>query len=264
MIWKKLGILAGISLSVVGCTSEKDPGMEFIDLRVEDITSDSAAVRFQTSRESSCVVEYGLSADVLDLSATDLSMGEDNPFDIDHDVPLFDLLADTEYFYRATVVDPEGREYFSEVFSFDTLVSTDLRPNLSESASVLSVSSNWNGGANDSSFGANQAIDGSMSTEWASDGEGDDAWLELSWEAEQPLTGVRVRSREMTDGTSIVSSFQLVVGADVLGPFDTPDPSQSYTFDFGSPVMASQVRFEVLTSTGGNTGLREIQLLGQP
>jgi len=79
------------------------------------------------------------------------------------------------------------------------------------------------------------------------------------------LVQVAYRSRRMTDGSSIVNKFQLLVVDDsanpfVLGPYETPDPSQLYTFDVNPPVNVERIRFEALETTGGNTGAKEIQL----
>ena len=44
-----------------------------------------------------------------------------------------------------------------------------------------------------------------------------------------------------------------------LGPFATPDSNVEYSFEFETPVTANSVRVEAVTSTGGNTGAREIR-----
>ena len=47
-----------------------------------------------------------------------------------------------------------------------------------------------------------------------------------------------------------------------MGPFDTPDPDQLYTFTFTSSVTARSARIEAVQTTGGNTGAKEIQFFG--
>jgi hypothetical protein len=44
-----------------------------------------------------------------------------------------------------------------------------------------------------------------------------------------------------------------------LGPFEAPDPGQSYTYDLDE-VTARRIRIEAVETTSGNTGAREIQL----
>ena len=53
-------------------------------------------------------------------------------------------------------------------------------------------------------------------------------------------------------------------GAATVGPFESPLPSEVYVFALPTPVNATRARFEVVTSTGGNTGAREVQLLVAP
>lgn len=65
----------------------------------------------------------------------------------------------------------------------------------------------------------------------------------------------------MSNGSAIITSIRLVIddGRLILGPFETPDPDVEYSFDFEAPVTACTVRVEAVTSTGGNTGTREIR-----
>jgi len=72
---------------------------------------------------------------------------------------------------------------------------------------------------------------------------------------------IEFRSRQMPDGTAIVTSVQLSFDdADPIGPFATPNPGEVYGFELA--VDAESVRLGVVTSTGGNTGAREIRFLG--
>ncbi len=241
-----------------------DPGMEFLDRRVEAITDSSAMVRFETSRATSCAVEYGLDAGNLDGYAEDPTMDESNPFSVDHEVPLVGLVSDARYMWRAVVVDPNGRTYESDVLTFATLPASDLGVNVAGDAVVVGVSSNFGDAANGEAWGADAAIDGDAATEWSSDGDGDDAWIEVEWATAVTLSGARVRSRKMADGTSIVTSFTLSDGSSTFGPFDLPDPDVAEGFTFDDPITTDRLRFDVETSTGGNTGLRELELFVGP
>jgi hypothetical protein len=65
----------------------------------------------------------------------------------------------------------------------------------------------------------------------------------------------------MADGTSIVRSFQLLVdGTTTLGPYATPDPDARYLMTLDPPVSMRVVRMQAVETTGGNTGLKELQL----
>jgi hypothetical protein len=249
------------SLGWMGALAACEPSMEFLDRRVEAITDSSARIRFETSRAASCAVEFGRSPDLLDGYAEDPTMDVDNPYSIDHDVPLFGLAPDTTYHWRAVVVDPGGRAYTSDVLAFDTLMTEDLRANVATLATVAGVSSNFGGAANDATWGADAAIDGDPSTEWASNGDGDDAWIEVEWEEPVTLSAVRVWTREMADGTSVVTSFTLSDGAATWGPFPLDGHDAPTTVELESAITVEALRFEVEASTGGNTGLRDWALL---
>ena len=59
-----------------------------------------------------------------------------------------------------------------------------------------------------------------------------------------------------------MTSVQLVLEDDsVVGPFDTPDPAEYYVFELSPAVTAQRVRVEAVTTSGGNTGAREVQFL---
>ena len=263
-------VIAG--LLVATACSGGEPAVEdveFLDVRVEELTHNRVVIRFETSRETSCEVEYGIRTGMddtpnLDQSATDPNM-EPGTFSIDHEVPIEDLEAERTYYFRMRATDPEGRTYFSEVDSFKTLVGPVRDGNMINVAqmamgsAVAEVSSNWSNGANDSSFGANNAIDGMMGTEWSSAGDGDGAWITIDFGQMRTIERFGFRSRKMSDGTSIIKSSRLILDDQTeLGPFDTPDPDQTYTFSIG-PVQTTRIRLEAIETTSGNTGIKELQ-----
>lgn len=259
-------VVSGCSDSDSAAGRDTDAELSFADLRVEDIGASRAVVRFTTSRPTTCEAEYGGGPDTLDQVAVDPAMGP-GAFALDHEVALEDLVPGTVYYYRARALDAAGQTFYSDVQQFTTatapLVELVNFANLSEGATIIGVSSNFGGAGNGDTWGANLAIDGAMATEWATHGDGDDAWIELHLGIQRALTRFEFRSRRMPDGSSIITSVQLRFdGADLLGPFATPDPDVVYGFDFASPVSTRTVRVEAVTSTGGNTGAREIRLLG--
>ena len=263
---RSVGLMAGLMLlgALTACGGER-ASVELSQLRVEEIGARRAVVRFETSLPTSCEVLYGLMPDALENSATDPNM-DPGQLSLSHEVPLEDLSPETKYYYRARVQDREGSVYFSETSDFFTEEDsgTELGENLallSGAAHVVGVSSNWAGGDNDSGFGANKAFDGQMATEWSSNGDGDGAWVELDLGGERTLSRLGFRSRQMTDGSSIIQRLELSLddGSVTLGPFATPDPAVRYEFSF-EPISVTTIRLVVLESTGGNTGAKEIEL----
>lgn len=260
-----------------GCTdSEGEPPPDppdpsvitFSDLRVEDIGPNRAVMRGDTSIEATCAVEYGLTMDNLEWTATDPEM-EEGEFAINHQVPLEDLMPETTYYLRALAEGPEDEVGMSEIIMFTTPVDpaddpTDDMVNvamLSEGTAVAGVSSNWSNGDNDSGFGVHNALDGLEGSEWSTNGDGDDGWVELDFGQERTISHFAYRSRMMLDGTSIVTSIQVVLPdtGEVLGPFATPDHEVRYVFPLPEPITTQQIRVEMVETTGGNTGAREIQ-----
>ncbi len=249
--------------------NERQPAIQFLNLRVEEISPTRALVRFDTNVPTTCKAEYGTSEENLDFEASDPSMMP-NQLAENHNVPLEDLAPQTTYFYRAKATDENGVTARSDIHAFTTLPAPDASAMTNVALATMGtrvahVSSNFGDGAmvkvgNDSAWGANNAIDGSVTTEWATADDGDDAFIELDFGQARTISGVGFRSRRMTDGSSIIRSFLLVLPDEsVLGPFDTPDPDQFYAFDFDPPVTTQTIRLEAFATTGGNTGAKEIQ-----
>lgn len=264
-----LGWCAACNDDVASSVARQPIPVEFLHLRVEELSATRAVVRFDTSRPTSCQAEFGTAVDDLDRSATDPDMAE-GELSLDHEVPLEDLLGETTYHWRAVAVDAAGESHISETQSFTTPPNLDTNDWVnvalaSQGTRIAGKSSNWAGGADESSFGALNAIDGQMASEWSSDGDGDAAWIELELGQPRSLVGFGFRSRMMTDGSSIVTSTELLVDGETrLGPFATPEHTRVYRFDFAAPLAATRVRVQVRSSTGGNTGAREIQLFSAP
>lgn len=253
-----------VSLAALLCACGS-ADVTFSNLRVEELSATRALIRFETSAPTTCEVEYGLAENALDGRATDPDMAP-GQLVTGHRVPLEDLRPATTYYWRARATDEDGRTFYSAPLSFETVAANGMDTGrnvslISNGASIAEVSSNWAGAPNDGSFGANLAIDGKMATEWSSNGDGNDAFIVIALERPQSITRIAFRSREMTDGTSIIRKIS--VKADdqtMLGPFDTPDPSQRYVFEFTQPVTAQRWRIEAVDTSGGNTGAREIEL----
>ncbi len=261
--------MVGIGVSCSTEDQENDVEVAFFDLRAEDVTSSRAVVRFDTSVQTTCELEYGFEQDQLSLSAVDPDMDPDNPYAIEHEVPVEDLPPLTRVYYRARATTRDGATFYSEITSFDTLADepsenhTDQMLNvalLSAGSSIVEVSSNFGGATNSGTWGVDAAFDGKMSTEWSTDGDGNNAVVAIDLGRPRTLRVVAYRSRQMNDGSSIVGSYQLVLDdGTILGPFATPNPDLRYEFILKQPVITRSVRFEAVETTGGNTGAKEIQ-----
>lgn len=258
-----LWLFCWLSGSAIACGGEQAT-TELSQLRVEEVAGNRAVVRFETSLPTSGEVQFGTSEDELDRSAIDVAMAP-GELSFVHEVPLEDLEPDTEYTWRARAVDRDHAVVLTEPDSFTTLddeseAEGDNVALRSAGAKVFEVSSNWGGGKNDSTYGADHAFDGKMASEWASDGEGDAAWIELEFGGLRRITGFGFRSRHMSDGSSVIRRVELAFDGDTeRGPFDAPDATQRYLFPIEPPVEASRVRIEAVETTGGNTGAREIE-----
>lgn len=265
--------LVAALIATVGCTDSGSDGplddvIGFSDLRIEDIAATRAVMRGDTSIAATCAVEYGLSMDNLEWTATDPEM-EEGEVAINHQVPLEDLTPETTYYLRALAEGPDGEMGVSDILMFTTTVDPGNDPTadmvnvalLDEGTTVAGVSSNWGDGDNDSGFGIHKALDGLEGTEWSSNGDGNDAWVELDFGQARTVSYFAYRSRMMADGTSIVTSVRVIDSdsGEPLGTFATPDHQVRYVFSLPEPITTQRVRVEMVETTGGNTGAREIQ-----
>ena len=120
----------------------------------------------------------------------------------------------------------------------------------------MAVSSNWGGGDANSPFGANKAIDRNSGTEWSSNGEGNNSWIEIELAQVYALYMIGFWTRTMGNTAQIYSFKVITDDGTQLGPYDLPDAATTYYFDV--QVRAKRLRFEVQNSSGGNTGAIEI------
>lgn len=220
----------------------------------------SATVRVTTRIPVACAVVFGTTHE-YGLLATDADMA--GGAHAEHHPVLTGLTPDTVYYLRLQGVGPDGTLYRSEEFTIRTLPA-DAGPgpvNLAASARIVGVSSQY-GGAGDGPFAAALAIDGDPSTQWSSDGDGDDAWIEIELPTQTHVEGVGFWTRTMGSSAQILS-FRIVTDrGEEFGPFDLSDAAQMYTFD--TDFTARRLRFEAVETTSGNTGAVEIEISGAP
>lgn len=236
--------------------------------RVVDVTDRSARIVADTSVDVVCAVVYGPTTEYGSLATDDDMAGGGHE---DHGPRLTGLQPDTTYHYAFGGVGQDGTLYRSEDRTFRTLAAdrgAAGKPSgrnlalLSGGALLVGTSSNYGGAEDDATWGGNQAIDGDPGTEWSSNGDGDDAWIEIELPAETQVTDLGFQTRTM--GTSAeIGSFQVVAdGGEVLGPFSLAGAALVHYFEVD--VKAIRLRFEVAESSGGNTGAVEIEVYGDP
>lgn len=253
-------MLAACSNQAGGLTLEDIPG-GFSGPTVLSTSSDSATIRFDSGIPTVCNAAYGVSSNYGQVATIPMLAGAT----LDHVLTFNDLQPDTTYHYRITVTDIAGNAYQSGDFTFktDPEATSDLGTNWLASAEVIDVSSSFGGAANDETWGGASAIDGRSGSAWSSDGDGDEAFIEFELEQPVRLRTLHVHTRSMPDDTAQIFTFTVTSDSgERLGPFELQDASQPYSFELD--LVASTLRFDVDTSSGGNTGFVELEAYGEP
>ncbi|PJF40809.1 MAG: hypothetical protein CUN55_12325 [Phototrophicales bacterium] len=232
------------------------------DLRVTDFSNHTAAIHLTTSVAVACQVVYGPTQDfgqlVFDAQMADFAVIEHNPV-------LTDLESNTTYYYRLQGTGTDGTIYLSEVMTFTTpdfdAMTTDNLASPLNGAKIVGYSSAFGGADIDERWGAGSAFDGNPSTAWSTAGDGDNAWIEIQLAQRARIDRVEFWSRSMSDGSSITRRFTVTTedGA-VYGPFTLESADQSYIFE--TTIEAERLRFDLIETTGGNTGALEIAVYG--
>lgn len=123
--------------------------------------------------------------------------------------------------------------------------------NVAPQATLVGTSSDFS-----SAYRGAHALDGNPATEWSSAGDGDGAWIEIRLPRRIPITAIAVHTRTMGRSAQ-VHAFRVVTGeGTVLGPFELPDATRPYVFEV--QLEAERLRFEVVSSSGGNTGFVDL------
>jgi hypothetical protein len=216
----------------------------------------SAIVQLETSPATVCAIAYGTTASLGSI-ADDPDMG--GTAITRHTVVLAGLVPGATYRFRLTATDARGVVFQTRgLGTFTTPHGAGaLGPDIAVGAKVVAVSSQWS-----SAYKAANAVDGNPSTEWSSAGDGDRAFITIDLGREVPVAGVAFITREMSDGSAITRTFAVVVdGRKRYGPFpagNIVDPRVARVSFTGR-----RLRFEVVTSTGGNTGATEVEVFAR-
>lgn len=239
---------------------------EIIDaeLEVANFANDgTATLPIHTSVPVACTVVYGTTPEFGSLSLDqDMAGGTHS----DHNPLLSGLEPETEYYFRAQGVDDDGIVYLSEVMTFTTPPEdTSQSENLASpdrGAEVIGYSSAFGDAGMLDRWGAGSAFDDNPNTEWSSAGDGSEAWIEVQLAGPARVDSVEFQSRSMSDGSAITRAFTVTTPeGEEYGPFDIPDTSSSYRFEV--PFEAETLRFNLMETSGGNTGVVDIAVYGE-
>jgi hypothetical protein len=263
-------LFGALALIAAACSGSSDDAAvrDFSEIQSSDFefTVDAngvAKMNVSTNIDAACSISYGVT-DALGTIGTDDDMG-DAAHD-DHEVILVNAEPGKAYKFRVQGADAEGNIYQSEIATF-TLPKApvgggdsmdDHGVNVAEGASVVEVSSIFSG-----SWAGDNAFDGEMSTEWATQGSGDDAFIVIDLGSSQQIAGVEFITRTMSDGSATTTEYTVTVDdGETYGPFTAGDQGDArFT---GVEFMGQVLRFDVAASTGGNTGAIEIRAFAHP
>lgn len=256
---RRLGAISAGILLVAGCTSADDadiaiePIEPILASAIEiDIDPSGTIADFSvaTNIPVACAVVYGTDSAFGSIAVDNDMQGGAH---VDHGPLLTGLTPDTEYRYVLQGSDAAGTIYRSETLTFRTpqAAETGLGPNVATTGTVTAASSEFSG-----AFAATNAIDGDLGTEWSTDGDGDDAWIEIDLGESQEIVALAFRTRQMTDGSAITETFTVTIDDQIFGPFAvSPDPVV-----LDEVTLGRIVRVDADDTTGGNTGATEIEI----
>ncbi len=254
---------AVLVLSGCGATEPEGTVLAAEDVFVEtpvvvpDISGTSATLQVSTELDMACAVVFGTEEELGDGIATDADMG--GGAHTDHAAVMSGLEPDTEYHYRVQGSGADGHLYRSELMTFRTPPADAVETpgeNVAVGAEVTAVSSEFS-----DDFAAGNAVDGDLATDWSSAGDGDDASVTVDLGRPVDVVGLALRSRSMTDGTSVVETFTVTVDDDqTYGPFEAGTVLTVAEAAFTGQVL----RIDAERTTGGNTGAAEIEVYEAP
>lgn len=231
----------------------------------------SVTLLLNTSIPVVCAAAYGTTDDYGQL-ATDTDMmgtGHSN-----HHPLLTDLQPDTEYHIRLQGIGADGVLYRSDDLTFRTppqpaaseqesrgenLASREMGARVVGVSSIFDISGM---GEDLDVWGADNAIDGNPRTAWATQGDGDDAWIEIELGQKTHVTQIGFWSRTMGASAEIFSIQVTNAEGETAGPFELDGASGIHYFDVD--LNASTLRFEAFDTSGSNTGAVEIEVYGEP
>lgn len=268
-----LVVIIAAALTAFACGDSSDERIRSLDeilagdIVVTDLTTSSAAVQLSTTIPVVCSVVYGIDQQYGDQS-TDLDMvGRAHS---DHRPRLRGLEPDTTYHYRLQGTASDGTFYVSQDLTFTTppadpddalgsAAQADNLAALAAGAQVIDASSTF--GSSDT-WRPENALDGDPNTEWSSASDGDAAFIEIALARTSQITAVGIWTRTMGMSAQITEFRVVTADGVILGPFTLPNANQLHLFQVEA--RARFLRFEVVASSGGNTGVVELAVIGAP
>ncbi len=258
--------VAAVAMLAAACGADEMAVRPFEEVQASDLVfendptfPDRGIFRVTTTEPMICAIVWGETEALgkfnnsLDMNGTGI---------VQHDVFLPGAEPGVTYFYRVQGSTPDGVLYQSDLMTFtlpersgDTDgAMVDHGENLALGATVADVSSEFS-----ASWGAANAIDGDLATEWSSAGDGDESYLTIDLGTPADVAGLEFLTRTMADGTATTTSYTVTVDdGDTYGPFPAGNPADPM---FTEVSFTGQVlRFDVVDSTGGNTGAIEIRV----
>jgi len=221
---------------------------------------DRGIFRITTTEPLICAIVWG---ETEELGSFNNSLDMNGTGIVEHNVFLPGAQPGKTYFYRLQGSGADGTLYQSELMTFtlppaEATSSEASAPehgeNLALGTTVVETSSDFS-----ASWSGANAIDGDLSTEWSSAGDGDDAFITIDLGSEQTVGAVSFLTRSMADGSAITSTFTVVVDdGERYGPFPAGTPAEPAVSEVS--FTGSTLRFEVDNGTGGNTGAIEVEV----
>lgn len=260
-------LTAALAVIVAAC-SDVGAGVEirpFEEVQASDVSFENdptfpgrAIFRVTTTEPLICAIVWG---ETEELGNFNNSLNMNGTGIVQHDVFLPGAEPGGTYSYRLQGSGPDGTFYTSELMTFtlpEAEVSgeadTELGPNLALDAAIGDVSSEFSSG-----FAAINAIDGDLSTEWSSAGDGDDSSITLDFGEPTRIGALAFLTRTMTDGTATTTTFTVTTETgESFGPFEAGNPADRRVAEVD--ITATTLTFAVESSTGGNTGAIEVEV----
>lgn len=262
-------LLVALLLAAAACSDGDGNVRPFSEIQASELSFEAdpldpgrAIFRVTTTEPAICSIAWGPS-EALGNQNNSLSMNGTGI--VQHDVILPGATAGETYFFRLQGSTADGQLFQSEVATFTVPESEagpagdpgpDRGPNLARGATVVDVSSEFN-----ASFGAANALDGDPATEWSTRGDGDGGFITIDLGSVQEIGGLEFITRSMADGSAITTEYTVSIdGSDPLGPYPSGSPADRA---FQEVATSGRVlRFEITSSTGGNTGAVDVGVYG--
>jgi hypothetical protein len=265
-------VVAVVTIVATACSTGADSASDvrpFADIQDSDLVFENdptfpgrAIFRVTTTEPAICAIVWGTTES---LGSFNNSLNMNGTGIVQHDVFLPGAEAGASYFYRLQGSTADGTLFQSELMTFTlpaakdpAAASEDGALNLALTGIVTEVSSEFS-----SQWAGANAIDGDLTTEWSSAGDGDDSFITIDLGEPTAISGFEFLTRTMADGSATATSYTVTVdGATVHGPYPAGNPAD--TKRSAVETEGQTFRFDVSDSTGGNTGAMEIRVLAPP